>query len=60
MTEPERVACLNDPRFMREQNLCLFALSKMRMGGEGFGEGMPEQELAGILEGVEFVCECRG
>ncbi len=52
MTEPERAACPDDPRLMREQNLCLFALSKNL-------EGIPEQELAGTLEGV-VVCECRG
>ncbi len=39
MTEPERAACPDDPRFMREQNLCLFALSKNLEGSIGRAEG---------------------
>ncbi len=39
MTEPERTACSDDPRFMREQNLCLFALSKNLEGRIGRAEG---------------------
>jgi hypothetical protein len=37
----------------------LFGTYRLRMG-ERSGEGLPEQELAGIREGAEFLYECRG
>ena len=37
----------------------LFGTYRLRIG-ERSGEGLSEQELAGIREGAEFVCECRG